>query len=100
MVPPTIVAAVDPNAPCKKRATITVWIFFALIKGEFAARTYYKFSSTYNAIIGNMRKNPIPETIYKGSRPNSSLKDEVTRGTTPNPSVNTLIPMVACNCVQ
>lgn len=33
IVPPTIVAPVDANEPCKNRPTITVWIFFALIKG-------------------------------------------------------------------
>ena len=30
IVPPTIVAPVDPNAPCKNRATMTVSIFLAL----------------------------------------------------------------------
>ena len=36
--PPTIVAPVDPNAPCKKRATMTVSIFFDLVKGEEVSR--------------------------------------------------------------
>ncbi len=30
MVPPTMVAHVEPKPPCRKRAMITVWMFFAL----------------------------------------------------------------------
>ena len=30
IVPPTIVAPVDPNEPCRKRAIMTVWMFFDL----------------------------------------------------------------------
>ena len=40
IVPPTMVAAVDPNEPCKKRATITVWIFFALVEIQGESQCY------------------------------------------------------------
>jgi hypothetical protein len=34
IVPPTIVAVVDPQQPCRNRARITVWTFFALENDE------------------------------------------------------------------
>ena len=99
IVPPTIVAPVDPNAPCKNRATMTVSIFFALIESE-SLDSKENAVRPYNASMGNMSKNPNPEPMYKGSRPNSSLKDAVTRGIKPKPSGYTLNPIVAWNSVQ
>jgi hypothetical protein len=37
MVPPTIVAPVEPNPPAKNRATITVLMFFDLCSAVFGS---------------------------------------------------------------
>ena len=102
IVPPTIVAPVDPNAPCKKRATMIVSIFLALVGSEEVSHLIFNKIQfkPYNAIMRYMSKNPSPETMYKGCRPNSLLKDTITRGTKPKPSRYTLKPMVAWKSVQ
>ena len=48
----------------------------------------------------NIMRNIDDEMIYNGLRPNSSLSDAVTRGTTPNASVKTLRPATACRYEQ
>ena len=48
----------------------------------------------------NIMRNIEDEMIYNGLRPNSSLSDAVTRGTTPNASVKTLRPATACRYEQ
>jgi hypothetical protein len=55
---------------------------------------------TYKAIIRNVTRNMNEETMYNGFLPNSSLNDDVTRGTRANPSVYTLRPVTACRYVQ
>ena len=42
-----------------------------------------------------INRNPTPEPMYNGSRPNSSLNEAVTRGTTPKPRAYTLRPIEA-----
>lgn len=46
-------------------------------------------SKTYRAIATCIKKTITAETIYRGLRPNSSLRDAVTRGTRPKPSAYT-----------
>src|ERR1700733_3208066 len=49
---------------------------------------------SHNAIIVNIRIKPIPEIMYRGRLPNSSLNDAETRGTVPNHSEYTLKPVI------
>lgn len=68
----------------------SLWISVTSVKNEWA----------YRAIIISVSRNPNDETIYIFRRPNSSVKDEVMRGTVPNPIDHMLNPTVAWNWVQ
>lgn len=55
---------------------------------------------TYKPIMMNIKRNINDEMMNNGLRPNSSLSDAVTRGTTPNASVKRLRPATACRYEQ
>lgn len=101
--PPTMVLPVDPNAPLRKRATITVETFCDLWRihkypgdGQHACRNDEKGNEeTHRAAMMCISMKPTLETTYSGRRPNSSLNEALKSGTIPKPKQYIATPMVA-----
>ena len=97
---------VDPNAPAKKRAINTVWMFFALRKPGMIDRSSVSswlnsgYGQTYRATIKCISANATTVQRYSGCLPNSSLNEALTSGTMAKPKAYRESPCVAWKVVQ